>query len=183
MSFDAFLVIPTGSGPAISGETVTDKYFASAFGKAAVIALSSFDFSAENPTTIGSASGGAGAGKAKFNELAITKKVDKSSPGLFAALATGGHFGSVQLYLRRSGADGKPYLAYEFQLVSVTKVDWTGSDGDDAPSEAVTFVYGALQVAYKTQNPDGSLGSATKTSWSQVTNSPATTDGLTATMA
>jgi hypothetical protein len=36
--------------------------------------------SIENPTTIGSGTSGAGAGKIKFNEFQITKTTDKSSP-------------------------------------------------------------------------------------------------------
>jgi hypothetical protein len=39
-----------------------------------------FSFSVENPTTIGSQTGGAGAGKIKFNEFQITRTTDKSSP-------------------------------------------------------------------------------------------------------
>jgi hypothetical protein len=35
--------------------------------------IKDFSFGVENPTTIGSATSGAGAGKAKFNEFEITK--------------------------------------------------------------------------------------------------------------
>jgi len=35
--------------------------------------ISDFSFGVENPTTIGSATGGAGAGKIKFNEFTIKK--------------------------------------------------------------------------------------------------------------
>jgi hypothetical protein len=35
--------------------------------------IKDFSFSVENPTTIGSATGGAGAGKSKFNEFSISK--------------------------------------------------------------------------------------------------------------
>jgi hypothetical protein len=37
-------------------------------------------FNIENPTTIGSATGGAGAGKIKFNEVTIKKPTDSASP-------------------------------------------------------------------------------------------------------
>src|SRR2546423_9122241 len=42
--------------------------------------IKDFSFGVENPTTIGSATGGAGAGKIKFNEFTIKKTTDVSSP-------------------------------------------------------------------------------------------------------
>ena len=45
--------------------------------------IKDFSFGIENPTTIGSATGGAGAGKIKFNEFLITKTTDKASPNFF----------------------------------------------------------------------------------------------------
>jgi len=41
------------------------------------------DFTVENPTTIGSSTSGAGAGKVKFGEFTITKAVDTASPSFF----------------------------------------------------------------------------------------------------
>ena len=41
------------------------------------------DFTVENPTTIGSSSGGAGAGKAVLQPFTITKTVDTASPSFF----------------------------------------------------------------------------------------------------
>ena len=45
--------------------------------------IKDFSFGIENPTTIGSATGGAGAGKIKFNEFSITKTTDSASPNFF----------------------------------------------------------------------------------------------------
>ena len=42
--------------------------------------IKDFSFGVENPTTIGSATGGAGAGKIKFNEFTIKKTTDSASP-------------------------------------------------------------------------------------------------------
>jgi hypothetical protein len=41
--------------------------------------IKDFNFGSENRTTIGSATGGAGAGKVKFNEFGVTKTIDSSS--------------------------------------------------------------------------------------------------------
>ena len=45
-------------------------------GQDAAFEIKDFSFGVENPTTIGSATGGAGAGKIKFNEFTIKKTTD-----------------------------------------------------------------------------------------------------------
>ena len=47
--------------------------------------IKDFSFGVENPTTIGSATGGAGAGKIKLNELTIKKTTDTASPSSSSA--------------------------------------------------------------------------------------------------
>jgi type VI protein secretion system component Hcp len=51
--------------------------------------IKDFSFGVENPTTIGSATGGAGAGKIKFNEFSIGKTVDSASPSLWRNATSG----------------------------------------------------------------------------------------------
>jgi hypothetical protein len=46
-------------------------------------AIKDLAFGIENPTTIESAAGGAGAGKIKFNEFTIKKTSDTASPSFF----------------------------------------------------------------------------------------------------
>ena len=48
-----------------------------------------------------------------------------------------------------------PYLVYKFKMVFVTKVEWSGGAGEDAPDEDVTFVYGAMSINYQQQNSSG----------------------------
>ena len=45
--------------------------------------IKDFSFGVENPTTVGSSTKGAGAGKVKFNEFSIGKTTDTASPILF----------------------------------------------------------------------------------------------------
>jgi type VI secretion system secreted protein Hcp len=172
VSIQAFLVIPQKPGnPPVTEAPSTDPYFTATFPSAAVIEVKTFEFAVENATTVGSATGGAGA-KARLDQLVILKSVDKVSTSLFNASVSGAHFAVAHLFIRHDGAAQQvPFLDYEFQTVFITNIAWSGSGGDPDPAEAVTFEYGALKIVYKTANPDGSQGQAVSASWSQVTNS------------
>src|SRR5262249_47381390 len=69
-------------------------------GPAPAFEIKDFPFSIENPSTIGSATGGAGAGKANFNESTIKKTTDSASPALFET-ATGAAYEAVILEMRK----------------------------------------------------------------------------------
>jgi type VI secretion system secreted protein Hcp len=168
MAFDVFLEFPNsgqspGGAPRIVGESV-DKSHPN------TIAVTAFSFGIENPTTIGSATGGAGGGKAKFMTLDVSKPVDSTSASHFSALGAGQHFTDASLYVRKAGA-AADYLVYKFKMVFVTSIKWSGSNGDDHPQETVDLVYGAMQVAYTPQTPTGALGKQVTGTWNQVTNS------------
>jgi type VI secretion system secreted protein Hcp len=181
MAVDFYLVLTPGPGnPPFTAEPVQDQYFKSTFPNAPVVAVQGFSLGEENQTTIGSATSGAGAGKAILNELIIEKSVDKLSRSLFALSVTGAHLTRAQLYIRKAGATGgRPYLVYGFDMVFVSKIEWSASSGDDQPLERVTFVYGALALGYYAQKADGTFDTPVRTSWSQVTNTEAQVDLLT----
>lgn len=130
------------------------------------VEIMSFSFGVENPTTIGSATGGAGAGKVQFNELTVKKTTDAASPKFFKNCATGAHYQSVILEVRRANAtDSKTFLTFKFGTVFTTKIDWSGP-GDEGPEESITFVYGTLRIEYTAQN----LTNSTLFGWDQVKN-------------
>lgn len=174
MATDNFLIFPTAAQstggsllPVGESQDPTHK---------GAIEVQAFAFGIENSITIGSTSGGAGAGKAKFDELAITKSVDTASPVLFEASAQGVHFPQMLLKIRKAGSTNQPdYLIYDFRMVFVTKVEWTGGGGGDAPEEMVTLVYGALQISYAPQSATGTFGTPITSAWSQINNNPSLT--------
>jgi len=154
-----------GGAIEIKGETLdTEHKFA--------LEVKEFSFGLENPTTIGSMSGGAGAGKAKFNEFNVKKNVDAASPKLFLACGMGCHFPTITLTVRKAGGQKLNYLSYTFKMVFVTKIDWSGGAGEEAPDEDVTFVYGAMKIVYTPQDAKGNPARPVDMSWSQVTNQP-----------
>jgi type VI secretion system secreted protein Hcp len=142
--------------------------------------VKTFEFGAENPTTIGSATSGAGAGKFKLNPFKITKDVDTSSTSLFQACAAGAHFPTVCLSLRKAGGAQNDYLTFCFRMVFVTNISWSGGGGEEAPEETVEFVYGGLGVKYLPQKSTGAMGVKRGAEWNQITNKPnLTVPGLT----
>jgi type VI secretion system secreted protein Hcp len=169
MSFDAFCYSKVDKAQLV-GETKDD----SMKGMNAFEVLS-FELGAENTINIGSISGGGGAGKATFKEFTVTKKTDTATTDLFKALVTGKHFQDLFVELRRSGQDatksGGVFLRFEFALVMVQDISWSGSDGDDICEETVIFQYGAMKVQYYQQDAQGKMASEPKQMmWSRVKN-------------
>ncbi len=149
------------SAPTRAGAFLTVDGITGPEGSPCVFEIKDFSFGVENPTTIGSATGGAGAGKVKFNEFTIKKTSDSASPAFFKNLVAGAHYKKVTLTVRKAGGDastaGQPFHTFTFGTVFTTKIDWSGP-GDEGPEESITFVYGKLSVEYQPQNPDGTLG-------------------------
>src|SRR5262249_16483954 len=97
----------------IAGESVDDKHKGE-------IEVDSFSFGVENRTTIGSATGGAGAGKVRFNHFTIKKTTDKPSPLLFQKCATGVHLKDATLTCRKAGQEPQEFLKIRMSDVLVS---------------------------------------------------------------
>jgi type VI secretion system secreted protein Hcp len=169
MAVDAFIWFESpGVSKAPEGETL-DEYYKDK----KAFEIKDFSFGVENPTTIGSATGGAGAGKIKFNEFTIKKTTDKASPLFFKNCCVGAHYGTVTIEMRKAGGDpvsaGKPFLQFRFDTVFTTKIDWSGP-GDEGPEESITFVYGKLGVKYWIQDKSGVQAGDKFAGWDQVKN-------------
>ena len=97
--------------------------------------IKDFSFGVENKTTIGSATGGAGSGKVKFNEFTIKKTTDSASPTLFAKCASGAHIKEAALTVRRAGDDraGQEFLHIKMSDVLVSSYQISGRRIPDPP--------------------------------------------------
>lgn len=176
MAFDAFCYSASHKTK-IPGETQDDD-----MSKLSAFEVLSFELGAENNINIGSISGGGGAGKATFKEFTITKKTDTASTGLFHALVTGEHFDDLFIELRRSagasaeGKSGKTFMKFEFRLVMVQDIGWSGADGDDICEETVILQYGAIQIHYFQQDSKGKMADKPmEAKWSRVKNNASLT--------
>ena len=106
--------------------------------------LDSYQFGFENPTTIGSATGGAGAGKAKFDDLIVSARLSDASPQLLKALVIGGHFPTAVLTQRN--AAGNPVAQWILSTVFLNADGITGS-GSAVPTETLHMVFGSVNEA------------------------------------
>lgn len=108
-------------------------------------------------TNSGSASapGGSGAGKATAQDLSIVHAIDKASPALLRACATGMHLKDATITHRKAGKGQAEYLVVKLSDVLVTAVTHGGSG--DASSENVSLSFAKIALEYRPQKADGSL--------------------------
>lgn len=100
--------------------------------------------------------GGGGAGKANFQDLSVTKWIDKSSPILMLYCSNGDHFEEATLTVRKAGKKPLEYLIIKMTKVMVTSVSTGGSGGEDRLTENVTLNFAEVEVEYVEQKDDGS---------------------------
>src|SRR5215204_4290662 len=119
------------------------------------IEVLSFSWGLTNGGSIG-AGGGAGAGKATFQDLTIVHTIDKASPLLMKACATGQHLKEATITHRKAGKGQQEYLIIKMNDVIVTGVSLSDSS-DGSSAENVTIAFAKVDLEYKPQKADGSL--------------------------
>ena len=101
--------------------------------------------------------GGGGEGKASFNDFNFTHHVDKASPVLLKACATGEHIKEATFTARKAGKAQHVFMVIKLNDVIITSVQ-PGGAGDGAPhTEAVAVQCAKVDLEYKAQKADGSL--------------------------
>ena len=101
--------------------------------------------------------GGGGAGKVSFQDLTFTHHVDKASPGLMKACATGTHVKDATITVRKAGKGQQEYLVITLADVLVASVFTSVSDEGTTTVESVGLRFAKVDLEYKPQKPDGSL--------------------------
>jgi len=114
----------------------------------------SFSWGVTNDATIKTSGGGAG--KATFHDLSFVHAIDKASPSLLKACATGSHLKEATITHRKAGKGQQEYLIIKMNDVIITGVSLSDSS-DAAGSENVTMAFAKVDFEYKPQKLDGSL--------------------------
>jgi len=149
MAVDMFMVM----GEKIKGETQDSEF--SSKGGIDVLAWS-WGMSQSGSAHMG---GGAGAGKASFQDLSFTKYVDKASTPLMLALTKGSHIPECKLTCRKAGEGQQKYIEITMKEVLVSSVSTGGSGGEDRLTENVTLNFGEVKFEYFLQKIDGTVAS------------------------
>jgi type VI secretion system secreted protein Hcp len=118
------------------------------------IDILSFSWGVTNSGTIGG--GGGGAGKATFQDLSFTHSIDKASPLLLKACATGEHIKEATITQRKAGKGQQEYLIIKMNDIIITGVSLSSSEGGGS-SENISMAFAKVDLEYKPQRPDGSL--------------------------
>jgi type VI secretion system secreted protein Hcp len=119
------------------------------------IEVHSFSWGVTNSATL-APGGGGGAGKATFQDLTIVHSIDKASPALLKACATGKHLKEATITHRKAGKEQQEYFIVKMNDVIITGVSHGGTAGQPY-SESVSMAFAKIDLEYKPQKPDGSL--------------------------
>jgi type VI secretion system secreted protein Hcp len=103
---------------------------------------------------------GAGTGQAMLQDFNFTVEHGVSSPLLFQFCATGAPIAKAELHVRKSGGKQEVYITWKFTDVHLGHYATGASSGGPLPLDQVSFNFTKLEVEYKPQKADGSLGTA-----------------------
>jgi len=124
------------------------------------IDVESFSWGETNAGAMASGGGG-GAGKVAFQDFHVSTRVNKASPLLFLACATGQHIKKAVLTVRKAGGDQQDYYTVTMTDVLVSSYQSGGSSGSDTlPVDQFSLNFAAIKFEYKAQKADGGLESA-----------------------
>ena len=122
--------------------------------------ISSWSLGASNPTSVGS--GGMSAGKVNFQDLSVMKSIDKATPMLFLACASGKHIPKATLFVvRPSASRPTTYMTYTFTDIMVTSCKQSA----DPLMEEISFSYGKIEMSYTPMTNDGTSGTPIVAGW------------------
>ncbi|MEW6477243.1 MAG: type VI secretion system tube protein Hcp [Actinomycetota bacterium] len=160
MPFDAFLKL---------GDITGDSTDAAHKGE---IVVQAYSFGVSNTASLGSATGGAGAGKAVFSDLNFTTAMSSASPKLLLACASGKHFPDAVLTLRKAGGSkgALEFCKVTLKEVLISSFQDAGASAENLPTDSATLTFGAIKFEYFTQDPSGKTVPAASGGWSQKEN-------------
>jgi type VI secretion system secreted protein Hcp len=129
------------------------------------IDLESFSWGETNSGSAGGGGGG-GAGKVAMQDFHFTSRVNKASPTLFLACATGKHIKEAVFSARKAGKAQHDFLVFKFRDLLISSYQVGGAEAaGDVPMDQVSFNFAQIEYEYRPQKPDGSLDTPIKAGW------------------
>ena len=93
----------------------------------------------------------------EFNDFNFTHQIDKASPVLLRACATGEHIKEATITVRKAGKGQQEFLIIKMNDIIITSVNPSGSGERAATAENVALQFAKVDLEYKPQKADGSL--------------------------
>jgi type VI secretion system secreted protein Hcp len=120
-----------------------------------------------------SSAGRACALRTEFGPFAFTKPIDKASPRIALACATGTHIETIIVELCRASSDKMTYMQYKLTNCIITSVRTSVTYGELFPSEDIEISFGRMEWCYTLHNSsgDGPAGNILG-GWDQEKNAP-----------
>jgi type VI secretion system secreted protein Hcp len=136
------------------------------------IAITEWTWGATQNIGVVSASGGTGKSNAKVHELVVKAHMSAATTRLFMACASGEKFKTAELVCRKSGKEQLVFYKITMSDVFVVNVrqGGGGAHGELTPMEDVTLSFAKVEMEYKAQKEDGSVGAPIKGGWDLKTN-------------
>lgn len=129
------------------------------------IALESWSWGETNAGTH-AGGGGGGAGRVVMQDFHFVMKINKASPKLMLACASGEHIKNAILTCRKAGKDQQAFLKVTFSDLLVSSYQTGGSGHSDVvPTDQISLNFAKIEFEYKEQKADGTLGGAVKAGW------------------
>ena len=117
----------------------------------------------ETQTGTFSRAGGGGAGKVAMQDFSFIMKVNKASPKLLLACATGEHIKNVMLTCRKAGKEQQEFMKIKFSDCLVSSYQTGGAETSGiVPTDQISLNFAKIEYEYKEQKADGTLGGAVK---------------------
>lgn len=108
---------------------------------------------------------GSGAGKVEVSDISITKYIDKSSPSIMTACATGEHIAKGKFTVRKAGGSSPlDYLTLDMEKVYISSYQ-TGGTGGELLTETIGLNFVKVKLEYWTQTEKGAKGENSNFSW------------------
>jgi type VI secretion system secreted protein Hcp len=111
-----------------------------------------------------------GVGKLNAEALTLTKSVDRASPALMRACASGEHFPRAVLTLRKAGQTTVEFYRIVLEDVLVSNVANNGSTGSETLMESLSLSFGRVGVEYFMVTASGAPGERKEFAWDLVAN-------------
>lgn len=104
-----------------------------------------------------STSGGGGAGKVQAEDFRFAMTINRASPKLLLACATGEHIRKAVLAGRKAGKEQQTFVVLTLSDIQVTSFETNTVDEDTVfPIDQVSLAFSKIEYEYRIQKSDGS---------------------------